>query len=170
MKNSQSRRRIILILGTLLVALVVAAVIAIVVISEAAGSVGQWLSFDSGCLGTKPYSTEKIEEITGISIPPDVTELQAEASGIQDCEIFLSFSIKPDDLSDFVSSTYVKMPLIKGKPSGYFDNPPSTLNWSLDNQKTYLVAEGEKNGNRQYIAVDTSNPRLYIVYFSLFLQ
>lgn len=156
-------------LGILLVLIIAVVLVGIVIISSSAKSVGEWLASDSSCLGTKPYSLEKIEQMARVSLPASITGLQAEASGIQDCEIFLSFNMNPDELTSFISSTYIKNPLSKGQLPDYFNNYPSALKWTLDVNQSYLVGEGIKNGEHQYILVDTDAPLTYKVYFATFL-
>jgi hypothetical protein len=138
-------------------------------LSEAAGSIGQWVASDSSCLGTKPYTLNNIEQMARISFPASMTDLQAEASGIQDCEVYLSFNINPNELPDFISSTFLETPLSSGQPPVYINSFPATLGWSLDSQRSYLVGQGTKNGEHQYIAVDIDDPLIYRVYFRTFL-
>lgn len=169
MKYYPLMRRTIVIVSVLLISTIVVMLIGLAILSKAAESVGEWVSSDSSCLGTKPYAVNTIEQMARIAFPASMTGLQVEASGIQDCEIFLSFNMKPDELPDFVLSTYLEAPLSAGRLPLYFDDFPAALAWSLDSEKSYLVGEGVKNGEHQYIAVDTDDPLHYTVYFATFL-
>lgn len=138
-------------------------------LTSASESIGGWLSSRSGCLGEMPYSRETVERMARVSLPENAGDLIVETSGLQDCEIFLSFKIHPDDLDNFLRSTFVETPLRRERPPSYFDHVPPSLAWTLKDVDTHLIGEGERNGERQYIAVDTKALLVYTVYFATFL-
>lgn len=163
------RNKLIIVVGISFIILITVIVATLTALSSAAESLKQWVSDDTSCLGSKPYAPQKIEEMARMLFPSNVVNLEADASGIQDCTIFLSFDISPEELSNFMSSTYINADLDLGNPPLGLTNLSRTLPWSFDPQKTYLVGEGMKNREHQYIAVDIDNPYFYKVYFATFL-
>jgi hypothetical protein len=68
------------------------------------------------------------------------------------------------DVEQFMASTHVSQPLERTiSLTGFYSLPSS---WQIDTDKMYLYGEGHDSRlGSQWIAIDTENSEIYVVYF-----
>jgi hypothetical protein len=161
-----NRRKVLIhILLVLGVMLSVGAVLTLILLNSATASLGNWLSYDGGCLGSEPYSNQVIEQMGRFELPNSAQHINATSEAFQDCFIFVSFEMDVADFEAFPATTHISSPLVFTNHLTGFDNLPLELNWNFETGKNYLYGRGS-NGSQEYqsIAVDTENPSTYTVY------
>src|SRR5689334_18072643 len=105
-----------------------------------------------------------VEGLAGIKLPPSATHINSGCGGMQGWWAEAYFDMKPSDLAVFVESTNVKLPLSTiGKPEKLECYPCN----DLTNLKSYLYGTYNSPDWFEEIFIDTSNPSLYRVYFTL---
>ncbi len=131
---------------------------------------GDLLSEEGGCLPADagPDNPGAVEQVAKLKLPPSTTNLFAHSTAFQDCFVFVSFEMHPDELDEFLTSTSVTaLDSVIGSELTYFINlMGDKVNWAFDSQATYLYGEGSSDDNfpPQLIVVDPSDPTLYKVY------
>lgn len=126
----------------------------------ALGSMGDM--FDSPmCESTNPSG---VEGIAHIKLPPSATNLQSGCGGMQGIWAEANFDMQPSDLTLFVDTTNVKLPLSTIDKPDKLECYPCN---DLTNLKSYLYGTYSAAEWFEEIFIDTSNPAQYRVYFTL---
>ena len=111
---------------------------------------------------TNPY---KIENIAHISLPSSSKVLGADC-GEQEQWAEIRFDLNPADLTSFVGSTNIKLPLSsRDKPEKL--KCRAVVCGHVNNVTSYLYGTYSADEWFEEIFIDTSNPTQYRVYFTL---
>ncbi len=108
-RKRKTFRKILLAFGVVVTICGVMSLIGLYIIAESIGTLGEWLSYDGGCLEWwgGPTDPAAIEEGANLILPPSTENLFAHSVAFQDCFVFVSFDMASADLDSFLTSTYV---------------------------------------------------------------
>jgi hypothetical protein len=112
----------------------------------------------------KPTNPSGIESVTHMKLPPSASNLASFCGGMQGIWAEANFDMKPADLAVFVNSTHIRLPLSAN------DKPEKLKCLScseLTDVVSYLYGTYSAEEWFEEIFIDTSNPSLYRVYFTL---
>ena len=173
MENPKSKRirRVIPALTAVVVVIGLAFIGFITVIANAVSGIGEFMPPGDGigCLGERPFSTERIEKMANLQTPESTSDLSAYSIAFMDCTIYVRFTIDAEELETFLASTYVTDPLQSATAApvaaSQFDNLLDVLMWDITPIDSFIFGHGT-NGSREFqsIAVDVSNSQRYVVY------
>ncbi|MBZ0297773.1 MAG: hypothetical protein K8L99_34780 [Anaerolineae bacterium] len=175
-RKRKSLRNILILLGITIAILGMMSAVALYIFAEAVKGVGEWVSYDGGCLSWwgGPDDPAAIETGAHLSLPSSTENLFAHSVAFQDCFVFVSFTMVATDLDPFLASTYVsELESVTGSQLGTFTSLlGSDVDWHFVDERTYLYGEGSSNlgGVSQYIAIEVMSPMLYKVYVVTFLM
>ncbi len=173
MKNANSKRirRIILALAVTTTIVALAFIAFIMVIGNAVSGIVEFMppADGTGCLGERPFSRERIEQMANLQIPESASDLSAYSIAFMDCTIYVRFEMDAEELTLFLGSTYVTAPLQSATAvpvaASQFDDLLDVLMWDILPTKDFIFGYGS-NGSREFqaIAVDISAAQRYVVY------
>ena len=115
-----------------------------------------------------PTNMPEISAIEGnaeIKLPTSAHEIYAYTTGMRDIFIMVRFSMDPNELPEFMSSTLCDQPLIKSKTLQKASENNFAW-WTPDQAKYSEECFGEKGFSHQQIIVDMSDEKSFIVYVS----
>jgi hypothetical protein len=127
---------------------------------------GLYLVRNDSCLGSE----------TGeyFQLPSNTKLLESRSIQLsRSCMYWIKFQISPDQLAQFLSTTFIKMPLLSTSPPqaiGGINYLEQETGWQLNSITSYLAGEGVGRGSRyldeQTIFVDTTDGQQYTVYLT----
>jgi hypothetical protein len=125
---------------------------------------------DTACLGSTDPEVERIEQTASLKLPTSAKHLFVHTIAFQDCTVYIRFEMSADDLTTFLSSTYVSE--LKPKLGSSISFTEMDIDWLFDAETEYLYGEGHNETDMEYhtIIIDTRDPETYIVYVQTFLR
>jgi hypothetical protein len=130
-----------------------------------------WLSVrDSPLLGgyQEDLTTQQIEGIGRIKLPPSAAGVHARAGGFQDRYIHIRFDITPADLEPFMKGTRYTPSIGPAKAIPFQSIAPDAPWWRPQDAQRYQAGVNFVDGISQTVLVDMTNPGRYIVYVQTF--
>jgi hypothetical protein len=173
---SNRLKKIIIIFSAIVMICAVAFLIGLYIFAESMEGIGDYLSFDGECIGQwSPDNPTAVEQSANLTLPPSATNLFADSTAFQDCFVFVSFDMAATDLETFLASTYVsELDRVTGSQltpliSNLIQND---VDWSFDNEATYLYSRGSHESNlvSQTIVIANPDSDIYTVYVVTFLS
>jgi hypothetical protein len=165
-----SIKNLLIIFSLALIALLLIILIGVLALVGASESMDSWFSSASSCIGSSPYSSQRVETVAQVTFPDTISNFRAESLALQDCIIYVSFHINASEFQEFLASTDISVNLTERPPTDSFLDAPSTLGWNLEHERNYLFGEGSNNRGHQYLLVDSRLPSIYLIYFIVTLS
>jgi hypothetical protein len=132
--------------------------------------VNGWDGFldEGGCIGDEPYQHEIVNLAAEITLPESTANLEAYSESWQDCFILLKFEMSADDAEAFYASTLAESyEEVRGADLSFGGWVQPEDFWVIDKDRVYLYGEGNEGNLFQKVAVDTTNPDVYVVYVAV---
>jgi hypothetical protein len=112
------------------------------------------------------YEVSFIEGNADITLPPSAHDIYAYTTGFQDIFIKVRFSMRANELDEFMQSTLCQESLTQMEPE-----QPSTSDrtfdwWTPDQAGQLKGCTGSKDHSHQTVMIDMSNPSIYVVFVS----
>ncbi len=107
---------------------------------------------------------EIIEANAGITLPDTYQDIFSYTEGFRELVTYVRFSVSPDLVDEFISSTACAKPLIEIKPEAILDSPVDPEWWQPMEAEVISTCVGSADFYHQTIYVDQTLPAETIIY------
>lgn len=110
--------------------------------------------------GCEPANPTQLEELGKFRLPASTRNLESKCFGLQGWGVLASFEMDATDLELFITSSLIETPLSTTEL-------PTELGFP-DDMESHLYGKYEAEFLSQYILIDTSDPKVFVVYVQVF--